>query len=674
MANASASFPTVAFLLGVCFGMGPGARSDEPPKTPSLGQLSLEELLSIKVTVASKTEVDVASAPSTVTVFTREQIRSMGVLTLEELLNYVPGYQSLRDVEQGVSERITVRGRSTALSHSVLLLVDGQRLNDLYSGGVAILNRGIAVENIEQVEIIRGPGSALYGANAFTGVVNVKTVHGTSSISLSAGSQGTRLAAVGGSTTAGGLKLSGFVRSYQDDGFAYSSVQDSLGQVGPQRDPADGGDVSFTAEYKGLTLRGRHMQRHLGGFLAFGTLQDDGSSENTRQSSISAEYARDLSGRIRVTASGSYDDDDWRTTALFFPGGFEIAPGLVLEHEYRAGPKLGTRAYRGGIGVQWRPGDSDVVVAGLEGERAAFTEVGNLGNYNPVTLEYQGKIVSFEDESTTFNVTTARKVFGVFVQEAHDFSPSLHLVAGVRVDDYNDFGTAVSPRAALVYKTPLDSFVKAIYGSAYRAPNYLELYDRNNPVDFGNPDLSAEKLDSIELAYVQRVRNRLQISATLFSARIKDVITFGTEPPPDPANPLGAPSFANEGSQTIRGIELEAQASPVQGVDAHGSFTYLSEGSGAVPAKFGSVVVSYAVNRLHLNLSGVFRARSDDLPDQAAYAIVNARVGCRLGGRSWAFLNIRNLFDANYRTPASLIAAGVPNRGRQVLAGLSADF
>lgn len=669
----------LALLAATCLGIPVSAGADEletsePQATSALQELSLEELLAIKVTVASKTAVDAASAPSTVTVFTRDQIRNMGVLTLEELLNYVPGYQALRDVEQGVSERIAVRGRSTALSHSVLLLVDGQRLNDLYSGGVSILNRAIAVENIEQVEIIRGPGSALYGANAFTGVVNIKTLRGAGSIALWAGSQGARLAAVSASATAGDLKLSGFARTYRDSGFEYENVLDAVGQVGPQRDPLEGGDITLTAEYKGLTIRARHMQRDLGGFLAFGSLQDDASIETTRQSSLSAEYVRDLSAKTQLTLSASYADDDWRATTLFFPAGFELAPGFVLQSDFRAGPKLSTRVWRGSVGLQSRLDDNDTIVAGIEGEREAFSDIASFGSYNPLTLEPQTKVERFTDPNILFTVKTPRKVFGAYIQESHDFASTLHLVVGLRTDSYSDFGTALSPRAALVYETPIDSYVKAIYGHAFRAPNYLELYDRNNPVDFGNSELSAEDLDSFELAYVQRFKKHLQVSATLFESRIDDIITFGAEPPVDPFNPFGVPTFANGGSQTIRGIEFEAQASIARGLDARGSFTYVDDGSGAIPAKFGSAVLSYAVNRLRINLSGVFRARADELPNQGAYALVNARVAWRIGTSSSVFVNVRNLFDKEYLTSASLIPSGVPNRGRQILAGLTSDF
>lgn len=122
----------------------------------NLLEMSLEDLMNVEVSVASKSKESLSDAPSSVTVLTGTEIRNMGLHTLEDVLNYVPGFQTTRDIEQGTATRISSRGRASALSESILFLLNGQRLNDLYTGGVSILNRLIAVDNIKQVEIIRG--------------------------------------------------------------------------------------------------------------------------------------------------------------------------------------------------------------------------------------------------------------------------------------------------------------------------------------------------------------------------------------------------------------------------------------------------------------------------------------------------------------------------------------
>ncbi len=138
--------------------------------------LSLTDLLNVEVEIASKTKETVADAPSSVTVFTQDEIRNMGISTLYELLNYVPGFQASQDISYSRAERIAARGRSTPASESVLVLIDGHRLNDANSSSATVFSPRIIVENIQQIEIIRGPGSALYGSSAFLGVINIITL------------------------------------------------------------------------------------------------------------------------------------------------------------------------------------------------------------------------------------------------------------------------------------------------------------------------------------------------------------------------------------------------------------------------------------------------------------------------------------------------------------------
>lgn len=138
-----------------------------------LFSLNLDDLAKIKI--ASKRAETLYSSPSSVPVISRTQIENMGITNLQTLLNFVQGFQSTRDIEQGTANRISVRGRSTALSESVRIQIDGKKLNDLYTGGISILNRMLDLGFVKQIEIIGGPGSALYGSNAFLGVINIIT-------------------------------------------------------------------------------------------------------------------------------------------------------------------------------------------------------------------------------------------------------------------------------------------------------------------------------------------------------------------------------------------------------------------------------------------------------------------------------------------------------------------
>ena len=140
-----------------------------------LMKMDLEELLNVKISVASKFNEEQVLSPSNVTVFTKKEIERMGLRSLDELINFVPGFQSQKQVSYGNSSTIQVRGKpeNGYLSKDVLVLKDGVRLNDYLTGGSSFITRSINIQNLEKIEIIRGPGSALYGSNAFLGVINL---------------------------------------------------------------------------------------------------------------------------------------------------------------------------------------------------------------------------------------------------------------------------------------------------------------------------------------------------------------------------------------------------------------------------------------------------------------------------------------------------------------------
>ena len=157
-------------------------------KIDDIYNLSLEDLMQIKITSSTLTEKNLRTAPSSVTVFSHDQIKAMGIDYLDDLLNFVPGFQAFRQADSGGEYYHSSRGiRSGTSSREVLILIDGNRVNAEYAGGSVHM---ISLGNIEKVEIIRGPGSAIYGSNAFVGVINITTSSGKNMLSQTLGSNG----------------------------------------------------------------------------------------------------------------------------------------------------------------------------------------------------------------------------------------------------------------------------------------------------------------------------------------------------------------------------------------------------------------------------------------------------------------------------------------------------
>ncbi|MCP4149284.1 MAG: TonB-dependent receptor [bacterium] len=635
--------------------------------------MSLDDLLNIKVSVASKSEEKVEDAPSSVTVFTQEDIRQMGISDLEELLAFVPGFQVSRDIEQGTAFRISARGRSSALSESVLFLVDGQRINDLYTGGISILNRYMAVENIRQVEIIRGPGSALYGSNAFLGVVNIVTENKNGRVRINTGSGGYKNIAINVcrefSQT---LRISAFIKAFSDKGAHYDHVEDVYGEIGSTDDPVKGMDATVAVNYDNFTFRVRHMERNLENFLTFGSLSNGVNREQTRQTSLSLGYKKQVNKKLDLDIRLMYQEDNWESFAGLIPSGFELAPGFSLPEQMVGGPYLDSYYCAVDLDAVYRISSNNTLYIGGSYLTTGITEVVNQLSHHPITLEYMGEITCFTDE-TSFNEENTRHISGLYIQDKQTMGKRLSLTMGFRYDRYNDFGGTLNPRAAVIYAPPWGGKIKGMYGRAFRSPNFLELYDKNNPVDFGNRDLKPEKVETFELAYIQSFKN-LYVVATYFRSRIEDIIILGA-PVSHPDNPLGSPSFSNSGEITITGLEVEFKTTPFKNMIVAGTYSHYFEPE-ILPVSMdtASFIVNYKVSGVNININGVYRGENPLLPDQGAYFPINAALRLRLKKGLSLTGSVKNIFDEEYRTLSVLLPNGVRNRGRSVLVGLDFDF
>ena len=626
----------------------------------------------LQTSVASKTIESLEDAPSSVTVFTRDDIVNMGITSLEELLNFAPGFQVTRDVEQGIDWRFAARGRGSAVSESVLVLVDGQRLNDLYTGGVGILNHRINVGNIKKVSIIRGPGSALYGSNAFLGVVSIETVEGLTDLFVQGGSFYSRTGQANVSTQAGPVSISAFVGAFGDDGQHYDNATSEFGKSGPTTDPQSGFDIYSTLRWKGFTLRLRHMDRQDNDFLIFSSLANDTQYLSTRQSSALLEYEADLGSSFHLDVGTGISIDNWKSLIEVIPPNFELFPGFTTQQPYYGGPVLQTYYSSSHLDGRWTIAKWFTLSGGVQYDNANYTHIGNLGNFDELTLEPQPEVTELNDETRTFQHKQVRQIFGAYLQGQNTVA-GLHFTYGLRFDHYNDFGSALNPRVAIVYDTPIKSWVKVMYGQAFRAPNYLELYDAFNPVDFGNPNLKAETVRTFEAAYIQKVAF-LEASVTFFHNTLSNLIDYGA--PGDPAlDPTGAPQFVNTpGDQLTRGFEFELRTTPIHGFSAYGNYTHFIDHGLQVSRDAAALALNFHVWKLNLNVNGVFRGPVELLPDQGSYVLANVVARFAFNDHLSVQLNLQNLLDTQYVSISKFEPTGVPNRGREVLLGFRADL
>jgi len=515
---------------------------------------SLKELMEMPIPVveaASKYEQKVTEAPAVVTIITADEVKKYGYQTLADILQSAPGMNVTYDRDYAY---LGVRGVNVSDFYTrnsrVLVLVDGHRMNNSLTDGAAIGNDFILdVDLIDRVEIIHGPGSCLYGDNAFFGVINVITRRGRDMVghgleaSGEAGSFDTYKGRVSyGHAFTNGLELllSGTIY--------YSEGQDQL-YYKEYDTPANNHGIAENAdseEYKSglgrvsfhdFTLEGAYISREKGDPTALFLTDFNDSRLRTTDNRGYADlkYAHEFSEVVDVTARVYYDHQDFNIVEPY------VKEGGPLYQVEQAADWWGTE-------LQLTKHLWDRLTLTLGGEyRDDFNQQEQFLNANtgePFRSAYE----------------TNRQSYGVYLEGDFAIVTNLHLNAGVRYDQCGDFDPAWDPRAALIYNPFGQSVFKAIYGTAFRAPNFFEVYDYGNPVS-----LKPETITTYELVYEQGLlANHLRASVAGFYNQIYNLITFDR----------AAGQYRNLDNADATGVELSLEGRWASGISGRASYTY----------------------------------------------------------------------------------------------------
>lgn len=661
-----------------------GTSSAKPRKIDTLIDLSLENLLTIQVTTASKKEEPWFDAPSSMTVFTREQIQAMGVDSVEELLNFVPGFDASREAIFGAGYRVAARGRSTPqASFDILFLRDGRRLNADRSGGALSYHHLISLHNVRQVEVIRGPGSALYGTNAFSGVVNIITLDCANShreLYLGGGNLGRREGYFNGFHHGQDWELALSGRYLQEDGDRYP---DPFHPGETVRDPRLGQEVSLRARYQKFRLDAQYLHHQLEDFYV-----GHYSSQNERNFSEFNQYFWDLeydawSQRDReLTLRAGYN---WRDNWLYYESLDRDSVRETLSdptaHALVIGNTGEEEEWYAGIDGRYRANARNEWFIGIEWRRPDNRKSRSLTNYFdenllalmndrvPSTAQYLGGALY---EGMVVTKETSREILGVYLQDKIQFNDRWQATLGLRHDQYSDFGSTTNPRLAVLHRFGANTRFKLLYGRAFRAPSFRQLGSF-----LGNPELQPERVETLETAWIQDFSGGYTV-LTWFLSRYQDIIDTQLLP-------SGARRFMNlEGSAFTRGWEFETAFALGQRASLRAGYTYLNateENPRRFPRHGLSWVLDYRQGPWHAGLSGFHHGNVEQLTLSGIrkieeYWMVNASLRHQLNRRVELTAIVQNLLDEDYYSTsrAPRFDPGLPNQGRTWRLGLTYRF
>jgi outer membrane receptor protein involved in Fe transport len=676
------------------------------------------------ITVATGTTRSLRDTPAVATVITAEDITRIGATDLGEALETVPGLHM--SVNATYLPVFSIRGIHTDVSPQVLVLVNGIPQTNVFDGQLGRVWISLPVRNISRIEVIRGPGSALYGADAFSGVINIITKNRTDLDGLTVGGRvgsfdrrdwfGTYGGNFSGFETAftiEGIRHDGHNRKIDADSQSFldpffvepffgAGASLAPGNVSVHRDLINAradfarGPWRIRLGYLGgeggagvgaaqaLDPKGVGDARRISNDLTF----DEPRFRENLGLTVQASFydVRNLA-RLRLFPPGAAFPDQPPDPSPLCPGGLCVFPDGVLGNPdvYERHYRLETSTLYSGFakhtmrtGVGYRLEDQYRV----EESKNFFIPPGGMF---PEPLP--GGITDVSD-TVPFSREEDRTVRYFFAQDEWDFVPDWTLTTGARVDDYSDFGTTVNPRLALVWQTSYRLTTKALYGRAFRAPSFQELFNINNPNSIGNPDLDPETINTWEIVFDYRPQANLRSAINFYYYEMDDIIRFVSGPG------LAGPTAQNTGRQTGYGVEAELSWQALRGLRVSGNYAYqhstdeeADDDVGLAPTHQAYLRADWKVApqwNLNGQVTGIFGRKREPLDsrrevDDYVTFDLTLRGDDFTPGWGVAF-SARNLFNADAREPSfvtmggALIPHDLPLAGRNVYIELSRRF
>jgi len=588
------------------------------------------------VVSATRTETTASAVASSVSVVTSDDIASRQVTNVADALRTLPGVTVSRSGGPGQTTTVFLRGTK---SEHTLVLIDGVEANDPSTPGRTFDFASLSTDNIERIEVIRGPQSTLYGSNAIGGVINIITKGGgvrkpSGWLTLEAGSYNTFRESAGFS---GGDKRFQYSMSVTREDTSSVSAVDG----GRENDPAHitNGSLKLTLNASDnlgfdLILRAADSRTRIDGFnnttFTYGDLDSRLSTQN---------YYTRLQSRFNLF------DDQWQGKV-----------GLSYNKTDRFNETY--------------PGYGDI-----ENARDNFT-----GDLHKIDLQndlyfFQDNIITFGAEyanessssrtqsllygNTAFDASTWTGA--VYAQEQFQMLKPFYLTIGGRLDEHESFGTAPTWRVAPAYVIE-DSGTKfkASYGTGFKAPTLFQLYS-----SYGNSALEPEKSRGWDAGIEQYFMNKsLLVSAVYFENNISNLIDYD----------FATSKYNNIGKAQTRGVELSAawQVSPDLTLNASYTYTHAEDRNTGLdlvrrPNHAAGIAADWAfMKRAKLNIGLDYNSERDDIDlntfsriRNTSYVLLHAAVSYDVTDNVQIFARVENGLDVNYQEVAGFQSPGI---------------
>jgi iron complex outermembrane receptor protein len=447
----------------------PALAEDTEPAQPEIFSLLAEEQM---VVTPSRHLQPISQSPSTITVITADEIHSSGAANIPDLLRSVPGIEVMETTSADFN--VSIRGNNQLLANKLLVLIDGRTVYEEIENSVTWTALPISLEEIDRIEILRGPGSSIWGSNAFDGVVNIIT---KSPQDL----KGTHYYRAAG-------RLETDIESVVHAGeIGKVDYKIALGyhQANEWRDQ----EALALKAYRGNLFLSYPLSQNEKISLSGGTAQAPRYDGPLLEDSI-------VDNNIRYDYVQFNYDHDQSFFRFYWNGFFNDAKYLIFNPPMTLGPysaRSNLYNFEGQHLIQWS--QKHLLVGGFS------YRLGDI-------------------DGSFFGQRHVTQMVGLYLQDQWELIDSLKLTLGERVDYHDVVNDTWSPRVSLIYQFSIyHQVLRASYGTAYRAPTAVELYESG-----GNPDLKPEKIESYEVAYSAQYWRRSRSNLSLFYNKLVELI------------------------------------------------------------------------------------------------------------------------------------------------------
>ncbi len=593
--------------------------------------------LSVTATRTAKSRHDV---PACVTTVSADEIAVLPMATVDQLLTTLPGVEVQGAGLAGSPVKLSMRGLNTGYqTKRVLVLVDGRRFNEQYQGNAEL--SALPIENIERIEVLRGPASALYGSDAMGGVVSIVTRRGTDDplyqLGVSGGDYGTLQYRLALGSRAGDVDYFFTGSRYETDGYL---------------DNRDGSKREWQAWNAtaniGWQATDNGELRLLFGYYE-GEGKDDNADRTVKKDYQMLTYTANWLGRpdealvLRAYRNGEENTYDW------------VFPGVGLYDQETLGAEL-----------------QQSIWAGLR---------------NRITVGAEARQEAVDIKEVSGPINESEETYAAYLQDEYFLNQRVQVTAGVRADYNESFGTEVSPRFGVLGRLTEDAELFASVNRAYRAPALSDRFVQtqfNGMTFVGNPDLKPETLTAYEIGARCRMADGVRIELAVFYDDMRDSFDFLFSPADG--------TFVNQNATRSRtqGVEAGVEWDALDHVMLFANYTYIDgeyTDFPAIPGVDGNRLAYLAKHKanagiVYQNARGMRHSatvryvgnRYGDAQNSVdermdSYIVTDWRSRIPLGEAVAVLVRVDNVFDEEYRDFPQYLQPG-----RSVFGGVEVTF